>query len=146
MTVPSRIRQRISGRDKHAGSGSGLDDWPWRPSRAGGDHVPERRCRATPGIFVGRWPARWRRRNLAIDPRADCRHEKRTGRGYDDRHDRINDYARERFGYEFDPAALERQAGKYRPPNGVMTRFRHAVDFWSRRRRAGQALRALIGQ
>ncbi len=62
------------------------------------------------------------------------------------RHHRINDYAKKRFGYELDLDEVKRQSRKYRLPHGVMPRLRHAVDYWSHRRRAGQAIRSLIGR
>jgi len=62
------------------------------------------------------------------------------------RHDRVNSYAMERFGYVLDVEDMARLSSKYRLPPGVMPRLRHSVDYWSRRRRAGQAIRALIGR
>lgn len=62
------------------------------------------------------------------------------------RHSRVNAFARERFGYEFDMTKLEQQSQKYRLPKGAMPRIRHAIDYWSRRRRLGQAVRSLTGR
>jgi len=62
------------------------------------------------------------------------------------RHEKINAFAKERFGYELDMNRIERQAQKYRLPKSTMPRIRHALDYWSRRRRMGQRARALLGR